>query len=70
MIHSSSSSISSSDEDIGDNDDVDQLTLFSSLIAQWAVSFNISQIALNELFKLLKRHNYFEAFKQLIHESF
>lgn len=68
FIHSSSSSISSSDEDIGDNedityfnDDIGQLTLFSSLIAQWAVSFNISQNALNGLLKLLKRHNCFEA---------
>lgn len=66
-LNQSLSSSLSSNEDNTDNedltyfnDDVDQLSLFSSLIAQWAVSFNISQNALNALLKLLKHHKCFE----------
>lgn len=66
LNHSSSSTLSSNEDNTDNedvtylNDDVDQLSLFSSLIAQWAVSFNISQNALNALLKLLKHHKCFE----------
>lgn len=68
LIHSlSSSSSSSSEDDPGDDDELtnwnavfDQISLFRSLISEWAVSYNIPQNALNKLLKILKQHKCFE----------
>jgi len=66
LIHSLSLTSSSSDDDQGDDDDFtncnsvfDQVSLFRSLISEWAVSFNISQNALNKLLTILKQHKCF-----------
>ncbi|KAF0759468.1 Uncharacterized protein FWK35_00006114 [Aphis craccivora] len=68
LIHSlSSSSSSSSEDDPGDDDELtnwnavfDQISLFRSLISEWAVSYNILQNALNKLLKIHKQHKCFE----------
>lgn len=60
VIFTSSSSESEQDEDYLINETYDQTFLFRTLIAKWAVDFNIPQNALNKLLVVLKQHKCFK----------
>ncbi|KAF0698849.1 Uncharacterized protein FWK35_00037945, partial [Aphis craccivora] len=60
VIFTSSSSESEQDEDYFINETYDQTFLFRTLIAKWAVDFNIPQNALNKLLVVLKQHKCFK----------
>lgn len=59
LIHSLSSTSSSSEDDLEDDDlihwrdNFDQVSLLRSLISEWVFSFNIPQNALNRLLQIL-----------------
>lgn len=58
---SSDDDVSMCETDVDEShENYDDLSYFRFLIMNWAIDFNISQIALNELLTLLKKHKCFE----------